>query len=66
MMNMLGICGALCCTSYSRRSFSVPCSVQAIECLKSWVREELVYGVGSDVRTVEKMLRDLSQRALEM
>jgi hypothetical protein len=40
--------------------------IEAIECLKSWAQEEVIYGVGSDVRKVENMLRDLEQRALEM
>jgi hypothetical protein len=40
--------------------------IEAIECLKSWAREDVVYGVGSDVRKVEAMLKDLEQRAMEM
>jgi hypothetical protein len=40
--------------------------IEAMECLKSWAQEEVIYGVGSDVRKVENMLRDLEQRALEM
>jgi hypothetical protein len=40
--------------------------IEAIECLKSWSREDLVYGPGSKIRQVEAMLRDLEQRAAEL
>jgi hypothetical protein len=40
--------------------------IEAIECLKSWAREDLVYGPGSKIRQVEVMLRDLEQRAAEL
>jgi hypothetical protein len=40
--------------------------IEAIECLKSWAREGLVYGAGSQIHQVERMLSDLEQRAAEM
>jgi hypothetical protein len=40
--------------------------IEAIECLKSWAREDLVYGPGSKIRQVEAMPRDLEQRAAEL
>jgi hypothetical protein len=40
--------------------------IEAIECLKSWARESLGYGPGSQIDKVERMLRDLEKRAAEM
>ena len=40
--------------------------IEALECLKSWTREGIVFGEGSDIRTAEKMLADLQIRAEEM
>jgi hypothetical protein len=40
--------------------------IEAIECLKSWAREDIVYGAGSQVRQVESMLADLERQAAEM
>ena len=37
--------------------------IEALECLKSWTREGIVFGERSDIRTVEKMLADLQIRA---
>jgi hypothetical protein len=40
--------------------------IEAIECLKSWARYGLVYGPGSQIHTVERILSDLETRAAEM
>jgi len=40
--------------------------IEALECLKSWTREGIVFGEGSDIRAVEKMLADLQFRAEEV
>jgi hypothetical protein len=53
-------------TSTGQRSRLADDVIEAIECLKSWAREDLVYGMGSDVRKVEEMLRDLEQQSLGM
>lgn len=40
--------------------------IEALECLKSWAREQVIFGAGTEVGQVEKMLEDLEQRALDM
>jgi len=40
--------------------------IEALECLKSWARGEVIFGAGTEIGQVEKMLEDLEQRALDM
>ena len=40
--------------------------IQAVEWLKSWSREGVIPGNGSDIRQVENVLSDLEQRATDM
>jgi Zn ribbon nucleic-acid-binding protein len=40
--------------------------IKAIECLKSWAREGLVYWAGSQIHQVECMLSGLEERAAEI
>jgi len=40
--------------------------IEALECLKSWAREQVIFGAGTEVGQVEEMLEDLKQRVLDM
>jgi len=40
--------------------------IEALECLKSWTREEVIFGSGTEVGQVQKMLEVLKQRALDL
>ena len=40
--------------------------IEALECLKSWAREEVIFGAGTEVGQVGEMLEELEQRALDM
>jgi hypothetical protein len=40
--------------------------IETIECLKSWARESLVYGPGSQIEKDGRMFSDFEKRAAEM
>jgi hypothetical protein len=40
--------------------------IEAIECVKSWAWEGLVYGAGSQIQKVDAMLVDLPEHAAEL
>jgi len=40
--------------------------IEALECLKSWAREEAIFGAETEIGQVEKMLAELEQRTLDI